>query len=131
MKNGVYKSTILEPTIKQLTKETSLFPRATLNLVSRGKNIRAEISLMKKSPLRAMRGCSRYNTITKRLREEIFGWVLSYHNYKPSFVSGDVVTVFNPESNQKEIIPIMLMEISVMDIHNYMIKHLIMVGWRV
>ena len=38
MDNVVTKSTILEPTIKHLMKETSLGIQAALNLVRRGKN---------------------------------------------------------------------------------------------
>ena len=49
MENSVSKSTVLEHTIKHLMRETRLFRRAARNLVRRGKNIRSEISLMKKS----------------------------------------------------------------------------------
>ena len=52
MENGVSKSIVLEPTIKQLMKETSLCRRAARNLVMRGQNIRAEISLVEKNPLK-------------------------------------------------------------------------------
>ena len=38
MENGVSKSTMLEPTIKHLTKETSLGSSAAHNLVVREKN---------------------------------------------------------------------------------------------
>ena len=41
MDNGIYKSIVLEYTIKHLMKETSLGRRAAHNLVSRGQNIRA------------------------------------------------------------------------------------------
>ena len=41
MDKGVSKSTVLEPTIEQLMKETSLCRRAARNLVSRGENIGA------------------------------------------------------------------------------------------
>ena len=41
MYNGVYKSTVLEPTIKRLVKETSHGRRAARNLVSRVQNIGA------------------------------------------------------------------------------------------
>ena len=46
MGNGVSKSTVLEPTIKNLTKETRLCHREARNLARRGKNMRSEISLM-------------------------------------------------------------------------------------
>ena len=52
-----------------------------------------------------MRGCSRYNTITKQLIEVCFEWILSNLNVKPPCVSSYVVTVINPESNQKEFPP--------------------------
>ena len=54
MNNGVSKPTLLEPTIKLLIKETSLGHRSVRNLVTRGQNIRAEISLMVNSPLKSM-----------------------------------------------------------------------------
>ena len=54
---------VLEPTIKHLTKETSLWTRAENNLVRNGQNIRAEIYLMEKCTLKAIIGRSRYNTI--------------------------------------------------------------------
>ena len=41
MDNGISKLTVLEPTIKHLTKKTSLGLRAARNLVRRGQNIRA------------------------------------------------------------------------------------------
>ena len=41
MDNGVYKSTVLLPTIKHLIKETSLCRRAARNLVSREQDIRS------------------------------------------------------------------------------------------
>ena len=41
MDNKVSKSTILEPTIKHVMKETRLGSRAERNLVRRGQNIRA------------------------------------------------------------------------------------------
>ena len=63
MGNGVSKLTCLEPTRKQLMKETSLFCRTAHNLVTRGQNRRAEISLMEKYTLKATKGFSRYNTI--------------------------------------------------------------------
>ena len=47
-----------------------------------------------------MIGTSRYNTITERLREEIVECIISRPNVNPSFVSSDVVMIFNPESNQ-------------------------------
>ena len=46
MYNSVSKSTVLEPTIKQLMKETIFCPRAEHNLIRRGKNIREGTSLM-------------------------------------------------------------------------------------
>ena len=52
-----------------------------------------------------MRGCSRYNTITKLLREEIIEWMLSQPNAKPSCVSSDAVTVLDKYSNQREFLP--------------------------
>ena len=48
-----------------------------------------------------MRGHSRYNTITKLLKEKIVEWIISNPNVNPSCVSNDVVTVLNPESNKK------------------------------
>ena len=50
MDNGVSNSTLLETTIKHLTKEISLGSRAEHNLVRIGQNIEAEISLMEKLP---------------------------------------------------------------------------------
>ena len=47
--NGVSKSILLEPTIKHLMKDTSLGRWATHNLVRRGQNIGAEVSLMEKN----------------------------------------------------------------------------------
>ena len=46
-------------------KETSFCCRAARNLVKRGESRGAEISLMKNNTLKSMRGCSRYNKITK------------------------------------------------------------------
>ena len=69
-----------------------------------------------------MRCCSRYNTITKIFREGIVEQILSHPNFKPSCVSSDVVTVFKPESNQKEFLPKMPMGIYVRDLRNDMIK---------
>ena len=43
--NGVSKSTVLQPTIKHLMKETSPGSEAPRNLVIREQYIRAEISL--------------------------------------------------------------------------------------
>ena len=48
MENFVSKSTVLEPTLKHLMKETSLFCRAACNLARRRKNMGAETSLMEK-----------------------------------------------------------------------------------
>ena len=62
MDNSVYKSTVLEPTIKHLIKETSLCSQALRNLVKRGQNIISEIPLMK-NDMRQIRGRSRCNTI--------------------------------------------------------------------
>ena len=69
-----------------------------------------------------MRGRSIHNIITKIFREENYQWVLPHFNVKPSCVSSHDVTFFNPESNQKEVFPEMLMEVSVRDLQNYMIK---------
>ena len=44
-----------------------------------------------------MRGLSKYNTIKKRLREEIVQKILYHPNKNTSCVSSDVVTVLNPE----------------------------------
>ena len=66
---SIYKSTSLEPTIKHLMRETRLCRRAARNLVRRGHNIREKIPLMEIFTLKAMRGCSRYNTTTTRFRE--------------------------------------------------------------
>ena len=52
-------------------KETSPGCYAAHNLARRGKNMGAKISLMEKVSLEVVRGCSRYNTITKLPREEI------------------------------------------------------------
>ena len=87
-----------------------------------GHNIRAEISPIEKINLKEMRGLSRYNTITKRLIEEIIEWILYHTNAKPECVSSDIVKISNPESNQKEVFPKMWMEIYVRDLHNSMIK---------
>ena len=54
--------------------------------------------------LKAMRGWSQYNKITKIFREEIVEGIISHTNLNPSCVSSDAVTVLNPESNQKEVI---------------------------
>ena len=91
-------------------------------MVRRGQNIRAEISLIKKITLKATRGISRYNTTTKKFIEEIVERILSHTNIKPSCVSSNVVKVLNPESNQKEFSPKMLMDITVRDLHNDTIK---------
>ena len=66
--NGDSKSTLLEPTIQNLMKETRLFRRESRNLVRRGNNTRPEISQIEKITLKAMRGCSINNTITNQLR---------------------------------------------------------------
>ena len=99
--NGVSKSTVLEPTTKQLMKKTGLDLRAAHNWVRRGQNIRAETSPMEKVSLKATRGCSRYHTITKRLIEEIVEQILSHTNFNPSCVSHDDITVLNQVSNLK------------------------------
>ena len=54
--------------------------------------------------------------------EEFFEWILFHPNVKPSCVSSYVVTVLNQESNQKEVLPEMLMDIYVRYIQNYIIK---------
>ena len=77
---------------------------------------------MEKNSLKEIRGLSRYNTITKRLREEIFEWVLYHTNLKASCASSDVSTVFNPESNQKEVFPKMIVGNSVRDLHNDIVR---------
>ena len=56
------------------------------------------------------------------MREEFFEWVISHPNINPSCVSSDIVTVLNPESNQKEVILKMSMDIYVRDLQNGMIK---------
>ena len=43
-----------------------------------------------------MRIHSRYNTITKKTREDIFEWILYHPNANPSFVSSGAVTVLDP-----------------------------------
>ena len=60
----------------------------------------------------------RYNTIKKLQREEIVEWIISHPNVNPSFVLSDVVTFLNPISNQKDVFPKHLMEISIRDIKN-------------
>ena len=99
MDNGVSISTVLEPTIYYLTKEKILCRMSEYNLVRRGNNIRAEIALMEKSTLKAMRGYSRYNTIPKRFKKENIKRILFHTNVKTSCVSSDVFTVFNAESD--------------------------------
>ena len=48
--NGEYKSTVLEPRIKQLMKETSMDHREAINLVSRGQIQDQKYSYWKKLP---------------------------------------------------------------------------------
>ena len=43
--------------------------------------------------LKSMSDGSRYNTITKKIRGEIFEWIISHLNVKPSYVLSDVVKV--------------------------------------
>ena len=69
MLNVASKSTLLKHRIKHLRKETRLCCREASNLVRRGQNIRAEISLMEKTTLKVMRVFSKYNTIIKKIRE--------------------------------------------------------------
>ena len=88
--------TFLEPTIKHLIKETSLGSRAALNMVIRGKYLRAEMSLIKNVTLKATRVCSRYNIVTKQLSELKVEFILSYPNFKSSYISRNVVAIFNP-----------------------------------
>ena len=64
-----------------------------------GHNLRVKISTMEKFTQKSMSGRSRYNTITKYLRGEIVEFILYYLKFKQSFVSSDVVNIFNPESN--------------------------------
>ena len=47
---------------------------------------------------------------------------MSHTDFKPSVVPSDVVTVLNPESNQNQFEPKTLMDISIRDIHNAIIK---------
>ena len=51
--------------------------------------------MKKKVTPKVMRGCSRYNAITRYFREEKFKGILSYINIKLSYVSSNVVTVLN------------------------------------
>ena len=67
-----------------------------------------------------MKGHSRYNTITKRFREEIFECILSRTNAKPSFLSSDTVYVLNPVPNLKELFPKMSRGGFVRELHNDM-----------
>ena len=69
-----------------------------------------------------MRGYSIFNTITKLLREFSVEGILFHPNIKLSCFSRDVVTVLYPQSDQNEVLPKMLLEISVMDLHNDMTK---------
>ena len=64
---------------------------------------------MEKFTLKAMIISSIYKTTTKLLREECFEWIIYHTNVKPSCVSSDVDNVLNPESNQKEVFPKLLM----------------------
>ena len=105
MDNGVSKSTVLEPTTKHLMKKTSLGRSPAHTLVRRGQSIRAEIPLSENFTLKLMRGRLIYSTINKPSREEIVEWILSHTNFKPLCESSDVVTIINPESNQKEVFP--------------------------
>ena len=57
MENNVPKSTVLEPTIKQLMKRNNSWSQSSTQ-----QNIRAEISLMENCTLGLMRCCSIYNT---------------------------------------------------------------------
>ena len=67
-----YISTLLEPKTKHLMKETLLDHRPARPFVRRGHNIRVKIYVMENFTLKAMIGRSRYNTTTKRSREECF-----------------------------------------------------------
>ena len=69
-----------------------------------------------------MRGCSRINKISKLLIEDVLGFILFHPNVKPSCVSSDSLTVLNQKSDIKELSSKILMEISVRDLHNDMIK---------
>ena len=107
--SGLSISILLQPTTKQLTKETSLCCRAVRNLIRRRWNIRIEIPLSEKNSLKGMIGLSRYNTITNIFREEIVEWLVSHTNVNPQYVSSYVVTVCDPEWNHKQLIKQMLM----------------------
>ena len=103
-------------------KSTGLDCRSAKNLVRRVHSIRVIISVMENFTLISMSGCSIYNIITKLLIEEIFEWIFSLTNVKPSFVLGDVVKVFISESNEKKVFTKMSMDIYVRDLQNDMIK---------
>ena len=99
----------MEPTIKYLNKEARLCRGEARYLVRRGHNNRVRIFLMIKFTLKSMIVCSRYNTITKILREEIIECILYPPSIKLSGFSSGVVDVLNPESNKKDF-PKILME---------------------
>ena len=94
MENGVSKSKVLEPTIKNLIKETPKFGKE-------GKKYKIRDIPNGKITLKSTRGCSRYNTITKWFIEEIVEWIWSNPSINPPCVSSDAITVLNTESNQK------------------------------
>ena len=48
---------------------------------------------MENNTLKKIRGCSRYDIITKLLREETVEWILSHINVKPSCVPENIVTI--------------------------------------
>ena len=58
---------------------------------------------MVKFKLKATIARSKYNTITKRLREEIFEWIPSHPNVNPSGVSSHVVMVLNQNQIKRNI----------------------------
>ena len=80
-----------EPRKKHLLKEIRPGSSSTHNCFWRGHNIMVKIYIMTNFTLKAMRGCSIYNTITKQFREEILEWVISYPNVKLLCVLSDVV----------------------------------------
>ena len=64
----------------------------------------------------------KYKTIQHEIREKIVDWILKHPHVKNSPISRDTILVLNPETNRKGIISKYLIEISIRELHDDLIK---------
>ena len=116
-------SQTLQGTKKYLMEHSNVPETTARRILQLGKSRKAILSdpAEQNTTWCVLRERAQYKTMQRTLRDALVNWILSHEHVIPSSLTADTILVFNPQTQKREPVTKLLLQISVRELHDDLI----------